>query len=110
MNEEKPLITLPQLCPKHQTQLVKDTKYGPNDAWRALMIASQIALFQAGSVTVSVQKKLDGNIELMSTLGCLACRLPHRFEQIIREGRSHDLGKIKNLGERWVKEAKERKE
>jgi len=101
---DHPYIELPPLCDRHAARLVKETGYGPNDTWRALMIATQIALFQAATVTPSVQRKLKGKIEGMTDLGCLACRLPGRFQKIIQTAKGRDLGEIKKLGEGWIKQ------
>jgi len=103
MKESNPRINLPPLCERHSARLVKDAGYGPNDAWRALVIATQIALFQAASATPSIQLKLKGEIEGVEALGCLACCLPGRFDKIVQTAKTHDLGAIKSLGEEWVK-------
>lgn len=95
-------VKIPQMCQRHQARLVKNAKFAPTDAWRALVIVAQIALFQAAAATPSIQKKLGGKIEKLSELGCLACRLPGRFDTLINVAKSRDVGAIKRLGESWL--------
>lgn len=45
----RPQIVLPDMCKTHQTLLVRQCGYGPEDPWRALLIATQIALFQGAT-------------------------------------------------------------
>ncbi len=103
---EQPQVKLPDMCQRHQAELVRAAKYKQSDAWRALIIVAQLALFQGATVTDSVYKKIEGQIERISELGCLACRLPHRWQKILRASRSREIGDIKALGESWVFAAK----
>jgi len=97
-------IRLPSFCDRHLYRLVHGAKYKDTDPWRALVIAAQIALFQGASTLDSVHKKLGGDITKVESLGCFACRLPHKFNDVIRVAKHHDIKKIKELGESWVKE------
>lgn len=97
---------LPNMCDRHQSRLVRAAKYSRSDPWQSLVVCAQIALFQGLTVTPSAQKKLDGDLTRIGELGCLACRLPGRFDSILRTAtKSRDLGEIKALGESWVKSA-----
>lgn len=100
---DQPQVMVPDMCKTHQSLLVGQTGYGPNDTWRALILASQIALFQAA--TVRLHDKIGLSIEGVSKLGCLACQMPDEFGEIVEAGKSHELRQIKQLGESWVKDA-----
>ena len=102
---EQPQIMMPNMCPMHQWLLVDQAGYGPDDVWQALIIVSQIALFQAATTDPRIQRELEGDIEKLPALGCLACQKPDAFGTIVEAAKSHDLGDIKRIGERWVSEA-----
>lgn len=100
-------IVMPDLCKTHQRLLVQQCGYGPNDTWRALMIVTQIALFQGATVDPDTHKKIGDDIRGIQKLGCLACWKPERFGEIVQAiGTSKDIGKIKTLGESWVEVAR----
>lgn len=99
-SETKPQVNVPEMCQRHQHKLVHGAGLGPNDVWRVLILVAQIALFQGATATPSVHKRLEGNIENITKLGCLACRLPGKFELILRKGA--DFTAIKAMGESWV--------
>lgn len=101
---EKPLVKIPELCREHQSMLVHEAGYAESDPWRALTIATQIALFQAVTCDPRGHAAMGGKIENVSSLGCLACRRPDSFGEIVETAKAHDLGAIKALGERWVNE------
>ena len=105
-----PTITLPDMCRTHQALLVKQLGYGPQDPWRALLVAAQIALFQGATTDPKVQTELGGDATRLQELGCLGCRKPDLFGALIDTAqkafpRKARLGAIKSLGERWVSEA-----
>ena len=100
-----PMIAVPDMCQKHQWLLVSQTRYSRTDPWRALIIASQIALFQAVTIDPRIQRLLARDIERVGELGCLACQKPDAFGAIVEEAKSRDLGRVKALGERWIAEA-----
>jgi len=64
-----------------------------------------IALFQAATSDPKIQKELEGDITRVHKLGCLACRKPDAFGEIIQAQAQGDLKAIKELGERWIREA-----
>ena len=102
-------IALPAMCQTHQALLVHQCGYGPQDPWRALLIATQIALFQGATTDPKVHAEIAGKIEGVSRLGCLACRKPDLFGTLIDTvqrtfPREAHIGAIKQLGERWVTE------
>ncbi|MFI5223864.1 MAG: hypothetical protein ACHQX3_06410 [Nitrospirales bacterium] len=99
-------IIMPNMCHTHQYVLVAQADYGPCDPWRSLIIAAQIALFQAATVDPLTHAKLDGDVSRIREVGCLACYKPQAFGSIVELATSRDLAVIKALGERWVKEAR----
>lgn len=103
-------IKLASMCDKHRLLLVRQCGYGPHDPWRALEIATQIALFQGATADPKIHAEIGGKIEGLSGLGCLACRKPDLFGAIVDKvqktfPREAQIGAIKALGERWVSEA-----
>jgi hypothetical protein len=101
MSDDAPL-RLPEMCGTHQSLLVQQTGYGPNDTWQALIMISQIALFQGASVDPKVYAECGGEITNFEKLGCLACRKPDLFGEIVEVAKTKNLGKVKELGESWV--------
>ena len=106
----RPQIVLPDMCKTHQTLLVRQCAYGPEDPWRALLIATQIALFQGATADPKVHAETNGQVENLSGLGCLACRKPDLFGALVDKvqktfPRDAHIGVIKALGERWVADA-----
>lgn len=106
----RPQVMLPNMCNTHQTLLVRQCGYGPQDPWRALLIATQIALFQGATADAKVHAETGGKVENLSGLGCLACRKPDLFGELIDKvqktfPRDAHIGAIKALGERWVADA-----
>jgi hypothetical protein len=107
LSEDKPTVVVPDMCQKHQSLMIHQTGFKEADPWRALVIVSQIALFQAATCDNEVHKKIDGDITRIGELGCLACYKPDAFGEIIHVAsitKTHALKYIKALGERWVKE------
>lgn len=94
-------VNIPDMCKTHQSLLVRQCNYGPNDSWRVLIVASQVALFQAAAIRL--QDKIGSDIQKVSTLGCLACQMPDAFGEIVEAGKTHDLLNIKALGDKWAK-------
>lgn len=106
----RPQMTLPDMCKTHQTLLVRQCAYGPDDPWRALLIVTQIALFQGATADPKVRAETGGKVENLSGLGCLACRKPDLFGELIDKvqktfPRDAHIGVIKALGARWVADA-----
>lgn len=99
-------VMVPDMCQKHQFLLVKQAGYAESDPWRALVLASQIALFQAATVDDRTHKRLGGDITRLSEIGCLACYKPDAFGEVVEAAKSRDLGVIKKLGEKWIANAK----
>ena len=102
----RPQIVMPEMCYTHQYLLVQQAGYTPDDPWQALIIASQVALFQAATADPKTHEKLGGDVTRIPELGCLACYKPDAFGEVVQASMSHDLGEIKALGEKWVAEAK----
>lgn len=101
---------IPDMCRTHLVLLVQQCAYGPQDPWRALLIATQIALFQGATADPKVHAEMGGQIENLIGLGCLACRKPDLFGALIDKvqttgQREAHIGAIKDLGERWVSAA-----
>lgn len=100
-------IAVPPMCRTHQALLVSQCGYGPQDPWQALQIVTNLALFQGATADPKVHVELGGVIENLPTIGCLACRKPDLFGQLIDRvqrtfPRSAHIGAIKQLGESWV--------
>lgn len=110
MSADNQQIVLPEMCNTHQYLLVKQAGYSPSDPWRALVIASQITLFEAATCDPKTHEKIGDDITNIVSLGCLACYKPDAFGEIVEAAKSHDIGKIKALGEKWVREASTTKE
>ena len=102
---DQPTIMVSDMCQKHQWLLVKQAGYSEKEPWRALVIVSQIALFQAATCDDQTHRRIDGDITKIGSLGCLACYKPDAFGDVVEAAKSHDLGKIKALGERYVRAA-----
>lgn len=101
---DKPIIEPAQMCRRHQARLVQAAKYGPDDPWRSLIIVAQIALLQSATANSVTHTRLGGDITKIGSLGCLACYNPEAFGDIEAASKCHDLGVIKALGEKWIKE------
>lgn len=95
-------INVADMCAKHQRLLIWQAHYKPRDPWRALVIVSQVALFQATTCDPKAQARLGGDLTRFPELGCLACLKPDAFGEIVEAAKTHDLGRIKLLGEAWV--------
>lgn len=104
---ERPQILIPNMCKTHQSLLVHGAGYSPSDPWRVLIIASQIALFQAATADPTLHAKIGGDIKHIGEIGCLACFKPDAFGEIVELAKSHDLSKIKAYGESIVDGAKQ---
>ena len=103
---DHPQIMVPDICQKHQWLLVKQAGYRESDPWRALLIVSNIVLFQAATCDDKTNKRIGGDITRIGELGCLACYKPDAFGEVVEAAKSHDLGAIKALGEKWVTASK----
>jgi len=99
---DNPRIEVLDMCQKHQSLLVHQAGYKESDPWRALVIMSQIALFQASTTDPNFHKKVGGNLERISEVGCLACFKPDVFGEIVEAAKSKDTGAIKKLGESYL--------
>lgn len=102
-----PQVKLPDMCGTHQALLVRQCAYGPQDPWRSLLIASQIALFQGATADPKVHAETEGEISNVLRIGCLACRKPDLFGELVNKvqntfPRDAHIGTIKALGEQWV--------
>lgn len=96
------------MCPLHQRLLVMSANYSPQDPWMALFVATQVALFQGATADPKTHERLGGDITRIGELGCLACYKPDLFVKIVDAARTHDLGKVKTLGEQWVLDAQKK--
>jgi len=105
MSAPESRITLPDLCYPHFHQLVHEAGFHKTDPWQALVAVTQIALFQAVTADDATYPLINGLVENIPTLGCLACFKPDAFEALVHVAKSHDLGAVKRLGESWVKKA-----
>lgn len=103
---DQPRIVIPDLCNTHQVLLVQQANYSRADPWRALLISANVALFQGATCDQKVREETGGDLEKIGTLGCLACRKPDLFGEVIEAAKSHNLYDIKTLGEKWIAAAR----
>lgn len=96
-------IKIADLCKKHQSLLVHQAGYSQQDPWQSLIVASQIALFQAATANPRTHEKIGGDIGRITELGCLACYQPDVFGELVEVAKSMNLGKIKQFGESFLK-------
>lgn len=94
------------MCERHRSLLVHQAQYTEAEPWLALIVCAQIALFQAATCDPQTHERTGGDIAKLSAFGCLACYKPDAFGEIVEAAKSHDLGTVKALGERWVAEAR----
>lgn len=111
MSEDRNVIPIPDMCGKHQYLLVRQCSYGPHDPWRALLVSTQIALFQGATSDLGVWREADGRVENLMKIGCLACRKPDLFGELVDVVQKSDsmtdhIQAIKRRGELWVSSAK----
>ncbi len=97
---ENPIV-MPPFCAGHNHEIVHEAKYSETDPWRALIVITQVAMFQGMTTTPSVHKRVGGDVTKIATLGCFACRLPGKWKEVIRASKV-SLEAIKELGEKWV--------
>lgn len=99
-------IMMPSMCQRHRQLLVQQTRFGPNDPWQVLEIGTQIALFQGATCDPKVHEQIGGDVHKVHTLGCLACRKPDLFGQIVdaaqKAGKKNAFNAVKALGEKWI--------
>ncbi len=96
-------IKLANMCDTHQRLLLQQAGYSEKEAWRALIVVSQVALFQAATCDDRIHKRIGGDLSKLQELGCLACLKPDSFGSIVEVAKGKDLGKIKALAEGWIK-------
>jgi hypothetical protein len=95
-------IQLPEMCATHMRLLVLQANYKETDPWQALVLVSQVALFQMASCDPNIHARVGGDIYRFKELGCLACLKPDAFGEVVVAAMSRDLGNIKALGESYV--------
>jgi hypothetical protein len=102
MSDKQPMIIPAEMCKKHRQLLVHQAGYSPKDPWQSLIIVSQIALFQAAAADERTHEIIGDDITRIGELGCLACYKPDAFGELVEIAKSHDLGRLKELGEKWI--------
>lgn len=103
-------IKLAEMCLTHRQLLISQLEFFPTDPWQILEIVTQVTLFQSISVDDICYSQLNGNIENVRTLGCMACKKPDIFGKIIEEAskcrkKVDKITTIKNLGLKIVEDA-----
>jgi hypothetical protein len=97
-------VNIPNMCQMHQSLLVHQASYGPDDPWRVLIVMAQVALFQAATADPYFHERTGGDIFRTSEIGCLACFKPDAFGEIVEAAKDkNNPGAIKRLGESWLK-------
>lgn len=92
----------PGMCQTHRALLIQQAGYGPLDPWRALEITASIVLFQAATCDATIHAEVGGDVTKIAALGCLACRKPDAFGQIVEAAKRREPGALKALGDSWV--------
>lgn len=100
--DERPLITVPQMCQKHQRLLLDQVGIGPDGPWRSTIIVVQIALFQGATAHRSTYDRIGGDVTRIVELGCLACDRPDVFGEAVQAFRDGGIAAVKALGERSI--------
>lgn len=101
-----PVVYVPDMCQYHQARLVRHAGYGPEDAWRALIIMVQVALFQGVTADPKIHERIGVDITRLKDVGCLACLKPTLFNELVEVAKNkEDMGAIKRLGESWLNAA-----
>lgn len=95
------------MCQKHQWLLVSQAEYGKKDPWQALILIAQVALFQAATCLPKTHERTGGNIARIQELGCLACYRPDAFGEVVEAAKTHDLGNVKAVGEKFIAESQQ---
>lgn len=103
-------VMVSPLCARHLAELLKRCGHGPQDPWQSLIVAAQVAMFQGVTADDEIREKLEGMVERIGELGCLACCRPALFSQLIdrANGAAHKslyIGAIRALGLEWVEGA-----
>lgn len=103
-------IKLAEMCLTHRQLLISQLEFFPVDPWQILEIVTQVTLFQSITADNTCCSQLNGNIEDVCTLGCMACRKPDIFGKIIEEAskcrkKVDKITAIKNLGLKIVEDA-----
>lgn len=97
-------IQVPDMCKLYQSLLIHQAKYSRTDPWRALIVISQAALFQAATADPLLHERIGNDITRITEIGCLACFKPDAFGEIVEAAKDkHDTSAIKCLGESWIK-------
>ncbi len=108
---DRPKISVPDMCRKHQRLLLDQIGIGPDGPWRVAIVVAQITLFQGATAHPSTPERLGGDVTRIGELGCLACDRPDVFGQVVEAWQqggadiSASIGAVKALGERLVAEA-----
>jgi hypothetical protein len=100
VSEEPTRIEVPSLCRRHQVETVRRLQVGPEGPWRATIIMTQIALFQACTAR-DLHARTGGDLTKVPSVGCLACFDPEAFRDVTSAGMSG----IKAKGEGYVERA-----
>lgn len=95
-------IEISEMCQKHQSLLVRQAGYGPNDGWRGLLIVAQVVLFQMCTTDKKLHERTGGDITKFKSLGCLACLHPDYFGEVVEAAKDPSPGALKALGERYI--------
>lgn len=98
-------IKVPQFCPKHHSLLVHQANYKKTDAWQAMTVVANLVIFQAVTADPKTQEKIKDDITKIENFGCLACYKPDAFGEIVEAAKTHDLSKIKAVGEKYLSAA-----
>lgn len=112
---QKPVM-IPNLCQKHQRDLVRKLHMSDRDPWRVAMTVTQIMLFTWTTADVGFHRRTEGHTAnfniVLAEIGCLACRSHDGFARAIRlireRGMSHAAAVSRNeiVDELWPIQAR----
>jgi hypothetical protein len=105
---ERPQITVPDMCQRHQRLLLDQIGIGPEGPWRSAIVSAQVTLFQGATAHPNTYSRIGRDVTRIGELGCLACDRPDVFGEIVQAWQLGGMASVKALGERLVDAANAR--
>jgi len=81
--------------------LMQQAHFTESDPWRPLIVISNFALFQAMINDPNTPARIGRDMKGLQTLGCLACYKPDVFGEVVEAAKTHDLDKMKAIGDKY---------
>lgn len=112
---ERPQVVVPELCKKHQRDLiVRRLKVPESGPWQGTLAAAQLLLFNRAAADPRIVARAEQSTEnltlVLAEVGCLACYLPEWYRRsitVLRRGLGHAIAVAygKDEDPEWPKEA-----